>query len=344
MTTDDDNADGCISDNYYGHERGGTLDSVGVKTPTELVEFYFPYAGIFFRAAKYMKNVVCVFVRRGDVVMRCKKVLAGALAIAACFFGGAAYAAAPEEQIDVILNLPVTHGDELEMRLSENGDFAVTDLDGNGRIELLFLQEMRNGVPEDVDIENENVRSAWRHIASVPVFRKLCGYEISANGNKLEPLAVIFTDDEIDPNLRYLESAVRDTQRGIIYYNVSTLTRVGDAGYRVSLQSVSLQNGALQIQTIASEFGNYGIYHEQGTPEAVFGHAMTRHGTELSQSACAEFFSKFSAGYGAGADEHFNAAIRWCPVQALREAKLQPSGMKPLMLESWQGFSLERLK
>ena len=24
MTTDDDNADGCISENYYGDERGGT--------------------------------------------------------------------------------------------------------------------------------------------------------------------------------------------------------------------------------------------------------------------------------------------------------------------------------
>lgn len=270
--------------------------------------------------------------------MNCKKALGIALAAAACFFSGGAEAASPEEQIDVILNLPTTHGDDLEMRLREDGSFAVTDLDRNGRIELLFLQEMRNGVPEDVDIENENVRSAWQCIADIPVSRKLYGYEISQNGNKLEPLAVIFTDDEIDPNLRYLESAVRDTQRGIIYYNVSTLTRVGDAGYRVSLQSVSLQNGALQIQTIASEFGNYGIYHEQGTPEAVFDHAVTRLGIELSQSAYAEFFSKFSAGYGAGADERFDAAIRWYPVQALRESKMQPNGMKPLLLDSWTGF------
>ena len=33
----------------------------------------------------------------------------------------------------------------------------------------------------------------------------------------------------------------------------------GNAGYRVAAQSVSLQNGGLQIQTIATEFGNYGI-------------------------------------------------------------------------------------
>ena len=94
------------------------------------------------------------------------------------------------------------------------------------------------------------------------------------------------------------------------YYHVSTLTRVDGAGYRVSLQSVSLQNGALQIQTIASEFGNYGIYAEQGTPEAVFDHAETRQGNELSRSAFSEFSSKFAAGYGAGAAGSENPAER----------------------------------
>ena len=274
--------------------------------------------------------------------MNCKKALGIALAAAACFFSGGAEAASPEEQIDVILNLPTTHGDDLEMRLRESGDFAVTDLDRNGRIELLFLQEMRNGVPEEAEPRNENERSAWEHIASVPVSRKLYAYEISANGKRLDPVAVIFTDDEIDPNLRYLESAVREAQTGFTYYHVFTLTRVGGAGYRVSLQSVSLQNGALQIQTIASEFGNYGIYAEQGTPEAVFDHAETRQGNELSRSAFSEFSSKFAAGYGAGADERLKASIRWHPVQALREAKIQPNGMKQLLLDSWQGFSLKK--
>ena len=41
-------------------------------------------------------------------MMKCRKVLAGALAVAACFFGGVADAALPEEQIDFILNLPVS--------------------------------------------------------------------------------------------------------------------------------------------------------------------------------------------------------------------------------------------
>lgn len=273
-------------------------------------------------------------------MMKRKKALGIALTVAACLFGGVTEAAAPEEQIDFILNMPVTHGDALEMRLRENGDFAVTDLDGNGRIELLFLQDMRNGVPEEAEPRNENERSAWEHIASIPVSRKLYAYEISANGKRLDPVAVIFTDDEIDPNLHYVESAVREAQTGYTYYHVATLTRVGGAGYRVSLQSVSLQNGALQIQTIASEFGNYGIYSEQGTPEAVFDHAVNRLGIELSQSAFSEFSSKFAAGYGAGGDERLKASIRWFPVQALRESKIQPNGMKPLLLESWQGFSL----
>lgn len=270
-------------------------------------------------------------------MMKCRKVLAGALAVAACFFGGTADAALPEEQIDFILNLPVAHGDDLEMRMRENGNFAVTDLDGNGRLELLFLQEMRNGVPEGLEPENENVRSAWECIAAIPVSRKLYAYEVSANGKRLDPVAIVFTDDEIDPDLRYPRGAYRDTKRGITYYDVATLTRVHEGGYRVSIQSVSLQNGGLQIQTLASEYGNYGIYREQGTPEAVFDYAVDRYGNKLERLAV----ESIASDYAAGCEERFNARIGWRSMQTLREAKLQPGGMKTLMLESWHDFSLE---
>ena len=273
--------------------------------------------------------------------MRGKKALGLALTLTACLVGEAAEAATPEEQIDFILNMPITHGDSLEMRLREAGDFAVTDLDGNGRLELLFLLESRNGVPaEATETDDKNVRSAWECIASIPVSRKLYGYEVNENCNRLNPLSVVFTDDEIDPNLKYLNGAYRDTKRNITYYDVSTLTRVGDAGYRVSIQSVSLQNGGLQIQTLASEYGNYGIYHEQGTPEAVFDHAEDRYGNLLNR----ESLLSVAADYAAGCEERFKARIRWHPVQALRESKKQPGGMKPLMLDSWQGFVLEPSK
>ena len=270
-------------------------------------------------------------------MMNRKKALGIALTFAACLFNGGTEAATPEEQIDFILNMPVTHGDDFEMRLRENGEFAVTDLDGNGRIEILFLQEMRNGVPETAEPRNENERSAWECIASIPVSRKLYAYEMSANGKRLDPVAVVFTDEEIDPNLKFLNDAYRDTTRNITYYDVSTLTRVGDSGYRVAAQSVSLQNGRLQIQTIASEFGNYGIYSEQGTPEAVFDHAVDRYGNELSRSA----FAVASSDYAAGCEERFTARIGWLPLQALRESKILPNGMKPLLLNSWQNFSLK---
>ena len=272
-------------------------------------------------------------------MMKCGKVLAGALVAAVCFFGGAE-AAMPEEQIDVILNQPITHGDDLEMRMRENGECAVTDLDGNGRLELLFLQEIKQGMPEGLEPENANVRSAWENIAAIPVSRKLYAYEVSANGKRLDPVAVVFTDDEIDPDLKYPRGAYRDTQRNITYYDVATLTRVGDAGYRVSIQAVSLQPGGLQIQTIASEFGNYGIYQEQGTPEAVFDYAVDRYGKELTRSA----IPSVASDYAAGCEERFNARIGWRSIQALREAKMQPGGMKALMLDSWKGFSLEPKK
>lgn len=272
--------------------------------------------------------------------MKCRKVLAGVLTAAACLFGGASDAATPEEQIDFILNQPVTHGDDLEMRMRENGNFAVTDLDGNGRLELLFLQEMRNSVPEGLEPENENVRSAWECIAAIPVSRKLYAYEVSENGKRVDPVVIVFTDDEIDPDLRYPRGAYRDTKRGITYYDVATLNRVNEGSYRVSIQSVSLQNGGLQIQTIASEFGNYGIYQEQGTPEAVFDYAVDRYGNKLERRA----LESIAMDYAAGCEERFNVRIGWKPVQTLREAKLQPNGMKMLMLESWNGFSLEPKK
>lgn len=271
--------------------------------------------------------------------MKCGKVLAGALAAAVCFFGGAE-AAMPEEQIDVILNQPITHGDDLEMRMREDGEFAVTDLDGNGRLELLFLQEIKQGMPEGLEPENANVRSAWENIAAIPTSRKLYAYEVSENGKRLDPVAVVFTDDEIDPDLKFPKGAYRDTQRNITYYDVATLTRVGDAGYRVSVQAVSLQPGGLQIQTIASEFGNYGIYQEQGTPEAVFDYAVDRYGNSLSR----ESMMSVASDYAAGCEERFNVHIGWRSVQTLREAKMRLGGMKKLMLESWQGFSLQPKK
>ena len=272
--------------------------------------------------------------------MKCRKILAGAFAVAACFFGGAAEAATPEEQIDFILNLPLTQGDDLEMRMRENGDFAITDLDRNGRLELLFLQETRNGAPEDAERENVNVRSAWQCIASVPASRKLYAYEVSPNGKRLDPVAIVFTDDEIDPNLKNVGNAYRDARRNIIYYDISTLTRVGDAGYRVSVQTVSLQNGGMQIQTLASEYGNYAIYQEQGSPEAIFDHAVDCYGNSMDQRA----LSSVASDYAAGCDERFRVSIRWHSVQELRTAKMEPNGMKPLMLDSWQGFSLQPKK
>ena len=268
---------------------------------------------------------------------KAKKILSALLASMAVSATAFAAPLTPEAQIDFVLDLPVTHGDELEMRLREDGDFAVTDLDGNGRIELLFLRETRNGVPQGAEKENE---TAWRHIASVPVERTLCAYEVGEDGTQLVPVAIVFTDDEIAPNLEYINGAYRDTGRGITYYDVSTLLRVGDAGWRIASQSVSLQNGTLQVQTLASEYGNYGIYEEQATPEAVFDHATDRDGHEMSQSA----FSSVASDYAAGCEERFQVSVRWHPTGALREAKMRPDGMKGLMLDSWQGFSLKKIK
>ena len=270
--------------------------------------------------------------------MKCIRSFGLAMALGVSFFAGTAEAATPEEQIDVILNQPITVGDDLEMRLRESGDFAITDLDGNGRLELWLLQANRNGVPEERENATGNLRSAWECIASVPVSRKLYCYEISKNGNKLESIAVAYTDDMIDPNLQYINDAYRDSQGGNTYYDVSTLLRVGDAGYRIAAQVVSLNKGTLNVQTIASEFGNYGIYEEQASPEAVPDHVVDRSGQRLAPNA----LKGIAADYAAGCEERFRVSVRWHSLQALREAKMQPDGMKALMLDSWKGFSLEQ--
>ena len=61
---------------------------------------------------------------------KAKKILSALLASMAVSATAFAAPLTPEAQIDFVLDLPVTHGDELEMRLREDGDFAVTDLDG----------------------------------------------------------------------------------------------------------------------------------------------------------------------------------------------------------------------
>ncbi len=267
------------------------------------------------------------------------------LTAAACMAGATAEAMAPEAQIEAVLNLPAPYGDELQKRLSEDGIFAVTDLDGNGQLELFFQQDIIGGFPKEGEgAEGEKEQSAWKCIQSIPVSRKIWGYEISAGGNRLYPIAVAYTDEEIEPNLQGMshqgQNVFWDSRQGAIVYCTSTLLRVGDRGYRLAAQAVSLNNGTLNVQTLASEYGNYAVYAEQGTPEAVASYISDRYGNRCENGSLADAAGTYSAGPG----ERFRASIRWNPVQILREADSEPGGRKDLLLESWNGFHREPVK
>ncbi len=91
------------------------------------------------------------------------------------------------------------------------------------------------------------------------------------------------------------------------------------------------------MQTLATEYGNYGIYPEQGTPEAVFDHAVDRQGNPLSRLSLP---SAIEAHYKGHCDTNFPVAIGWRPLAPLREERQQPGGPRNMLLESWRGFSL----
>ena len=194
-----------------------------------------------------------------------KKGLLAAAAFLLLSTGTACTTADPEVQLDTIANAEPLWKDEFVARWDAgqmpqphllNYDrsqtrFAVTDLDGNGRLELLFRHAAVLRVHEGI------TPYPFRNI---PTALAMTVYEIGTDG-RLTRLPMM--ENGGAPNLTGLALHGIDSNN-TRWYNVDTSILIEDEhhlyNYTVFYQRVALVNGVVRYDLLAEEKGYYNVY------------------------------------------------------------------------------------
>ena len=246
-------------------------------------------------------------------------------------------AASPEKQIELLAKQTAVWGADQFYRdwQKDQGYCAVTDLDGNGRLELFFVRGVRNPVPH-ANPNGSNEEKGRALVATVPITMRVRGFEVSADGKELEELIFNYPDKVVPPNLHSLQEGFYNADDKVRFYNTATLNRVGDLGFCLYRQVLSLKNGTVEVQTIGTEYGNYGLFNDVATAEAIFDHAEDRYGRKMNESAMNDYVKTYSA----GADPA-DFKINWIYPSKWKKAQNNPGGVRDAFAESWQGFKFE---
>ena len=263
-----------------------------------------------------------------------------ALASVALFVFGVAgktEAASTDKQIELLAKQTAVWGADQFYRdwQKDEGYCAVTDLDGNGRLELFFVRGVRNPVP-GANEKGTNEEKGRALVATVPITMRVRGFEVSADGKKLDELKFNYPDKIVPPNLHSMREAFYNDGDKIRFYNVATLNRVGDLGFCLYRQVLSLKNGTVEVQTIGTEYGNYGLFNEAPTAEAIFDHAEDRYGKQMSEAAMNDYVKMYAAG-AIPAD----FKMKWIYPHDWQKAQKTPGGVRDTFAESWKGFKFE---
>ena len=248
---------------------------------------------------------------------------------------GTAEAAGEEKQIDLLANQAAVWGADQFYRnwQKDRGVCVVTDLDGNGRLELFFVRGVRNPVP-GANANGSNEEKGRALVATVPITMRVRGVEVSADGKKLEELIFNYPDEVVPPNMFLLQEAFYNADDKIRFYNVATLNRLGDLGYCVYRQVLSLKNGTVEVQTIGAEYGNYGLFNDVPTAEALFDHAEDRYGRRMNEAAMNDYVKMYAAG-----SSPVDFKTKWIISSEWEKARKAPGGIRDAFAESWKGFS-----
>ena len=272
--------------------------------------------------------------------MKLKKSKLLALASVALFVFGVAgktEAASTDKQIELLAKQTAVWGADQFYRdwQKDQGYCTVTDLDGNGRLELFFVRGVRNPVP-GANENGTNEEKGRALVATVPITMRVRGFEVSADGKKLEELKFNYPDKIVPPNLNSMREAFYNDGDKIRFYNTATLNRVGDLGYCLYRQVLSLKNGTVEVQTIGTEYGNYGLFNDAPTAEAIFDHAEDRYGKQMNEAAMNDYVKMYAAG-AIPAD----FKMKWIYPHDWQKAQKTPGGVRDTFAESWKGFKFE---
>ena len=269
-----------------------------------------------------------------------KNTKALALASAVLFVLGAAgktEAVSPDRQIELLAKQTAVWGADQFYRdwQKDRGYCAVTDLDGNGRLELFFVRGVRNPVPH-ANENGSNEEKGRALVATVPITMRVRGFEVGKDGKTLEELRFNYPDKIAPPDLFSMREGFYNAGDKIRFYNVPTLNRVGDLGFCLYRQVLSLKNGTVEVQTIGTEYGNYGLFNDVATAEAIFDYAEDRYGKKMTEPEMSDYVKMYAAG-AVPADFRIN----WIFPNLWEKALKDPGGLRNAFAESWKGFKFE---
>ena len=269
-----------------------------------------------------------------------KNTKALALASAVLFVLGAAgktEAVSPDRQIELLAKQTAVWGADQFYRdwQKDRGYCAVTDLDGNGRLELFFVRGVRNPVPH-ANENGSNEEKGRALVATVPITMRVRGFEVGKDGKTLEELRFNYPDKIAPPDLFSMREGFYNAGDKIRFYNVPTLNRVGDLGFCLYRQVLSLKNGTVEVQTIGTEYGNYGLFNDVPTAEAIFDYAEDRYGKKMTEPEMSDYVKMYAAG-AVPAD----FKIKWIFPNLWEKALKDPGGLRNAFAESWKGFKFE---
>ena len=246
-------------------------------------------------------------------------------------------AASPDKQIELLAKHTAVWGADQFYRdwQKDEGYCAVTDLDGNGRLELFFVRGVCNPVPH-ANKNGSNEEKGRALVATVPITMRVRGFEVGEDGKTLEELRFNYPDKIAPPDLFSMREGFYNDGDKIRFYNTATLNRVGDLGFCLYRQVLSLKNGTVEVQTIGTEYGNYGLFNDVPTAEAIFDYAEDRYGKKMTEPEMNDYVKMYSA----GADPA-DFKIKWIYPVDWEKAQKNPGGVRDAFGESWKGFKFE---
>lgn len=288
-----------------------------------------------------------------------KKMLGTALA-AFALTAAPASAADTEVQLDTIANADEAWNDLLEyladadsryMRFATHDyptlDIAVTDLDANGRLEIIFrTSRISKEIVAAARMQKKPAGfiKGMEHVSAVPIGVHAFIYEVTEDGTDLEPVAINVLGGDVTadaPDLMNLRSVheISEEMEGARLYRIHTLVRKnakewGAAAqpFRLLYQTVWLSESTLYSRLEAAEEGTYGIY-EEGMPEAI-AHTVHMDGMELrpadfERSALHAAFEK---------PPTVGGSVHWVSGEDFRKEDFRANA-RTLLASSWYGFS-----
>lgn len=283
-------------------------------------------------------------------------------AAALLLYGAGTVFAAPdsEVQLDTIANADEAWNEVLEyladadsryMRFAVHDyptlDIAVTDLDANGRLEVIFrTSRISKEIVAAARMQKKPAGfiKGMEHVSAVPIGVHAFIYEVAEDGTHLEPVKINILNGDVTadaPDLRKLQYVheISAAMGGARLYHIHTLVRENAKEwgapvqpYRVLYQTLWLTDNTLFCRLDATEEGSFGIY-EEGMPEAI-PRLVRVGGMELSPSNFegSEFHESFDK------KPAVCGSVCWMSGADFRKEDFR-ANVRTLLAASWYGFS-----